>query len=84
MSKKFKDFATPEAIKLIDTTLLMSSRETPFVPEIFLKKKKDLRISVVDSLSGFFSFSFCTRKLRLRMILSSRDFPDNNKAVSFF
>ena len=62
MSKKFKDFATPEAIKLIDTTLLMSSRETPFVLEIFLKKKKDLRMSVVDSLSGFFSLSHSAQK----------------------
>ena len=62
LSKSFKDFATPEAIKLIDTALLMSSKDTPFVPEKFLKKEKDLRMSVVDSLSGFFSLSHAAQK----------------------
>ena len=63
LSKNYKEFATPDSIKLIDTALLMSSKDTPFVPEKFLKKEKDLRMSVVDSLSGFFSLSHAAQKV---------------------
>ena len=55
LSPTFKGFATPEVLKPIDSALLMTSKDTPFVPDKFLKKEKDLRMSVVDTLSGFFT-----------------------------
>ena len=36
----------------------MSSRETYFIPDKYLKKEEDLRMSVVDTLSGFYSLAF--------------------------
>ena len=52
----------------------MSSKDTPFVPEKFLKKEKDLRMSVVDSLSGFFSLSHAAQKVESQNDLDLQKF----------
>ena len=36
----------------------MSLRETHFIPDKYLKKEEDLKMSVVDTLSGFYSLTF--------------------------
>ena len=55
LSPTFKGFASPDVLKPIDSALLMTSKDTPFVPDKFLKKERDLRMSIVDTLSGFFT-----------------------------
>ena len=44
-------------MKMLDNALLLSAKDTPFVPDKFLKKEKDIRMCVVDSLSGFYLLS---------------------------
>ena len=58
LSTDFKTFSKPDCIKVIDSAIAMSSRETPFIPDKYLKKEKDLRMSIVDTLSGFYSLAF--------------------------
>ena len=58
LSTDFKTFSKPDCIKVIDSAIAMSSRETPFIPDKYLKKEKDLRMSIVDTLSGFYSLTF--------------------------
>ena len=58
LSTDFKTFSKPDCINVIDSAIAMSSRETPFIPDKYLKKEKDLRMSIVDTLSGFYSLAF--------------------------